>query len=121
MTSGSETPATWSPCSPGCPGWAVFNGNGIQRCDECNRFPDDDAAIAHVGRLYAADSQRAQANADVYRCGCCGSTNVQHVMWVRTNTHEVQDDYGDWRSLDTKWCEDCADHVALISGDPFRS
>ena len=41
----------WTPetaCSPGCPGWAVFNGNEIQRCDVCARFKDDDAAIEHV-------------------------------------------------------------------------
>lgn len=36
-------------CDPGgCPGWSVFNGNEIQRCDNCKRFEDDDAAIEYV-------------------------------------------------------------------------
>ena len=25
----------------GCPGWGVYNGREIQRCDECERFADD--------------------------------------------------------------------------------
>lgn len=41
--------------SAGCPGWAVFNGNEIQRCDTCKRFDDDDEAIAHVSALEALD------------------------------------------------------------------
>lgn len=39
-------------CDPACPGWALFNegtaDEGIQRCDACARFVDDDAAQAHV-------------------------------------------------------------------------
>ena len=42
----------WTPCSPGCPGVAVFDGNfvepegfvHIERCDACDRFPDDQTA-----------------------------------------------------------------------------
>lgn len=36
---------------PQCPGWAVFNDNQIQRCDACDRFADDDEAVAHVRGL----------------------------------------------------------------------
>lgn len=39
-------------CDDNCPGWAVFNGNEIQRCDECfhdalpeARVSDDDVAM----------------------------------------------------------------------------
>ena len=42
----------WTPeiaCSPGCPGWAVFNGNEIQRCDACARFKDDGRRSVSVG------------------------------------------------------------------------
>ena len=50
----AERNHTWYPCSPGCPGWGVFNENGeIQRCDECNRFADDDEAIQHVITAHA--------------------------------------------------------------------
>lgn len=39
-------------CDPGCPGWALFDEGtdreAVQRCDECNRFEDDDAAVRHV-------------------------------------------------------------------------
>lgn len=49
---------TWHPCDPGCPGWGVFNENGeIQRCDECNRFADDDEAIQHVSHLMRQDAR----------------------------------------------------------------
>ena len=44
----------WEPeaCTPGCPGVAVFDGNfvpprgwvHIERCDDCDRFPHDQAA-----------------------------------------------------------------------------
>ena len=54
----------WTPetaCSPGCPGWAVFNGNEIQRCDACARFKDDDAAIEHVLRLERREIREMRA------------------------------------------------------------
>ena len=42
---------SWTPCAPGCPGWGVFNGIEIQKCDACARFATDDEAIAHVLEL----------------------------------------------------------------------
>jgi hypothetical protein len=39
---------------PGCPGWAVFNGDEVQRCDSCQRFDSDDAAWLHVAKLVAS-------------------------------------------------------------------
>ena len=37
-------------CDPACPGWvwSYSDGYGLERCDECTRFSDDDAAAAHV-------------------------------------------------------------------------
>jgi hypothetical protein len=34
--------------SPGCRGWGWFNGQEIQRCDECKTFESDAEACAHV-------------------------------------------------------------------------
>ena len=46
----------FQPCSPGCPGVAVFDANfeppegwvHIERCDDCNRFPHDQAAAESI-------------------------------------------------------------------------
>lgn len=44
-------------CDPGCAGWFVNGESGmIERCDECKRFVDDDAAIAHVDTLCKIDA-----------------------------------------------------------------
>lgn len=45
-------------CDDLCPGWAVFNGNEIQRCDNCQRFKSDEEAIAYVRALEAFDVSR---------------------------------------------------------------
>lgn len=59
-----EWQASATRCGAGCPGWAVFNGNDLQRCDECKRFSDDDEACAHARALYdAAMHVRAQHTA----------------------------------------------------------
>jgi hypothetical protein len=50
----------------------------------------------------------------MYVCSKCGGTNVQLVAWVDPNTNEVFDDYGSWNSIDTKFCADCDENVALI-------
>lgn len=60
-------------CSLGCPGWAHFNvgeaGEGIQRCDECDAFPDDDAASwAHAKHCTCG----ATAESGCIRCHGCG-------------------------------------------------
>lgn len=45
------------PCNPDCEGYAVFNSDHIERCDECNRFADDDEAALHfLHSLYAEDN-----------------------------------------------------------------
>lgn len=50
----------------------------------------------------------------IVRCSKCGGTNVQVVMWVRPNhNNEAVDDFGSWKDVDSKFCEDCDDHVAL--------
>lgn len=43
---------------PGCPGWGVFDDGQIQRCDCCERFNDDDEAVAYVKALEAVDVGR---------------------------------------------------------------
>ena len=59
-TTSADTPipeAKPAPCSPLCLGFAVFNEDDeptIRRCDECNRFADDYAAM-----LYAVAMTRA--------------------------------------------------------------
>ena len=48
------------------------------------------------------------------RCSKCGGTNVQVAMWVRVNENKIMDDFGSWDFEDTKYCEDCDEHVRLI-------
>ena len=50
-------------------------------------------------------------------CMECKGTNVQHVMWVSSNTLEVQDDYGEWKDERYHWCEDCSEHTELMDED----
>lgn len=41
-------------CSPGCPGWFPSEsdrGYGIERCDSCARFDDDEDAVDYVHRM----------------------------------------------------------------------
>ena len=62
--------STTERCDPGCIGWAVFNSNEIQRCDECARlqgdnaeFPDDlHAAAAALQALAESYTQTATKN-----------------------------------------------------------
>jgi hypothetical protein len=39
-----------------CPGWHIFNGCEIQRCDACQKFSCDDEAIAEVERFHKQQS-----------------------------------------------------------------
>ena len=55
MTRCKVRPRLADRCSRTCLGWGIFNGNEIQRCDECHHgkrgpFEDDDAARAHVAK-----------------------------------------------------------------------
>ena len=47
---------------------------------------------------------------EVYACEVCKGFNVQHSMWVRLNTNEVQDEAGTWNYDGNTWCEDCGEH-----------
>jgi hypothetical protein len=51
------------------------------------------------------------------RCRECYGENVQTVMWVRPNGHDVVDDFGSFDATDTNWCEDCDKHVKLYDDD----
>jgi hypothetical protein len=49
----AKEPKEENQCFPGCPGWAVFDecrgmGLVVQRCDVCNRFKEDGAAMDHA-------------------------------------------------------------------------
>lgn len=46
-----SAPEDWEPCDLECAGYAVFNGNELQRCDACGRFATDADALAHVTKL----------------------------------------------------------------------
>lgn len=52
-----------------------------------------------------------------HRCATCGSTDVQHAMWVRLNTDEVLEPFGSWCEGDTGWCERCHDHRQISGSD----
>jgi hypothetical protein len=41
-----------------CPGWAVFNGNDVQRCDACDMFANDDRALEEAGRVLILNLER---------------------------------------------------------------
>lgn len=51
-----------------------------------------------------------------YSCPECGGKNIQDLcaVWVNANTNEVED-YGELHRAelysDTRWCEDCQDHM----------
>jgi hypothetical protein len=48
------------------------------------------------------------------RCSVCGSTDVEHAMWVAVNTGEPTDLFGTWNYGDNCWCNDCGEHYPLV-------
>lgn len=109
-----------SQCSPGCPGWAVFNGNEVQRCDACGRFADDDEAIEHVKNIeqQVIDATGcAEPDGKVYVCSDCGCIDVEGTAWIHLNTDALSD--GD-PPLDDYWCPRCESHssrICLVNAD----
>ena len=64
----------------GCPGWAVFEcntawGEEIERCDECERFESDTAALEYVfdniKRLYPDELPTVTSGCDDKDCELC--------------------------------------------------
>ncbi len=106
---------SYEQCSPGCPGWVVFNGNEIQRCDECARFADDGEAIAYVERLYFEDSARAAQAAEpwtrVYVCPECGCVDVEGTGWIHLNSDRL---VGDDAPLELYWCPRCEGNISRV-------
>ena len=47
------------------------------------------------------------------RCRDCNGTDVKVVAWTYPNTGEIDEDFGSWNQEDTKFCNDCNDHVLL--------
>lgn len=62
-------------------------------------------------RYEVLGSSSVSEDSSVLVCKGCGGHNVQLVVWYRPNTQEVLDDFGSWNNHETKWCEDCEDHV----------
>ena len=55
-------------------------------------------------------------------CHRCHSTNVQDTAWIRTNTGEVVDTWGDHKSPGTRWCEDCENEdIRLIEHGKYQA
>jgi hypothetical protein len=51
-------------CRSDCPGWGVYNGNEIQRCDSCNKFSSDEDAVNHVLAVEKEASNKTQYETD---------------------------------------------------------
>lgn len=122
-------------CSDGCYGWIVGD-HGVERCDDCRRFADDDVAADHVRAMLHVDGMRELAplvrllgpmdepeTRTVAACRECGSHNVQRLKlcWVDANGNaDVRQDDVDHDSdpglmgysADT-WCPDCRCHPSF--------
>lgn len=84
------------PCDPGCPGWFENNETGkIERCDDCQRFGDDDEAENYVVRRLTAlrkafglDTTREPT----WRCKDCAGTRLHTTAWIDAVTGEPTND-----------------------------
>lgn len=47
-------------------------------------------------------------------CGRCGSRRVQLAHWVEVNSGRVEDQFGSWNEMDSRWCPDCGEHAELV-------
>jgi hypothetical protein len=68
-------------CSPGCLGWAHFNvgvsSEGIERCDECDKFEDDFAATkAHDKHCRCG----AGVDKGILICHACGGDAKRKIV-----------------------------------------
>lgn len=48
----------------------------------------------------------------MYKCGLCGSTDVEIKMWVNVNTLEISGDA--MEDADECWCNGCEQHSYLV-------
>lgn len=69
-------------CSdPHCPGWAVYNGTEVKRCDECGVFKTDEEAGLHVQDIRTFDPSTLPSHVyfdgknNFIRCQKCGMTH----------------------------------------------
>lgn len=51
----------------------------------------------------------------MYKCKKCGSTKVQHALWVSLNSEEVGAVFGTWNSDDNSFCPDCEEWGCIES------
>ena len=58
--------------------------------------------------------KRKSAEYEVY-CTKCGSADVQHAVWMQSNTGEVVDDFGSFNEPDSSWCNACESHATLVT------
>lgn len=52
-------------------------------------------------------------------CQECGGTNIHIKAWVDANTLEYVDGCSDGDTEDN-WCEDCGDHLNIITYQEFK-
>lgn len=84
----------WTPCCEGCQGWAFFDADGVtelQRCDACDRFPDDAAAAEYAVPLIEDALKRSDELARLH-------ATVAELQKQRDHARSVADDYTeeDW-------------------------
>lgn len=74
---------------------------------------DDKVGIKAVGKVLPDDNP--------WRCRHCGSTNVQHKAWVRTNNGNeyVNDAWEGKPAADDCWCLCCEGHHVIIPHKQF--
>lgn len=51
-------------CDDSCPGWGLFNGCEIQRCDTCARFESDMAAVHHIASCVECQAELGRSLAE---------------------------------------------------------
>lgn len=51
-------------------------------------------------------------------CDQCGSANVEILMWVNPNTHEIGDDSIEER--EGNWCKECEENVELVPEEEYE-
>ncbi len=47
----------------------------------------------------------------LWKCAICGCEEVESASWVKLNTNEITDDFGD--GDDYNWCPKCEEHGPL--------
>lgn len=73
-------------------------------CHACNI----EAMIGTEEVPHPVDARLHTCREPDYKCAVCGSTEVQHAMWVDVNTEVVRENFGSWCYGDNSYCPRCA-------------